>query len=185
MSPAAAYLIAVSLLTTPPDIPEPLPQAEDWAVLQESLQSVAVEWELLDTRETRYVFARLEDFPDNLNLVRRRYRDLADAPKLSDCNRFPDRGTVNDLLAFNRAYRRHLDARVPMEQDRAAQLRAALKETDALYGVWDSVRDARCEYYYVAVRRMALKRLRDNLGADDYNAGRLPPFVPLWRFEDN
>jgi hypothetical protein len=60
----------------------------------------------------------------------------------------------------------------------------ALKETDSLYQVWDSVRDARCEYYYITVRRQALKRLQQMIGPDAYNAANLPPHVPLWRFQE-
>ena len=95
-----------------------------------------------------------------------RFQDLADAPLLEDCQRFPDRATVNDLLAFNRAYRRHIDVRQPVELARWWELRTILQETEQLYQVWDTVRDARCEYYYVTVRRQALKRLREMLGND-------------------
>jgi hypothetical protein len=58
-----------------------------------------------------------------------------------------------------------------------------MQEADRLYQVWDTVRDARCDYYYVTVRRQALKRLRDMLGSDAYYSGVLPPHVPLWRFQ--
>ena len=177
-----ACVLAAGLLTTPPDVPEPPIDSQDWPAVQEALHKLAVEWEILDPREVRYVLARAEDFESDLNMLRRRYQDLKDAPKLTDCQRFPDRGTVNDLLAFNRAYRRHLDARQALEQDRCAQLRAAQKETDWLYQVWDSVRDARCDYYYITVRRQALKRLHEMIGADAYDHGELPPFVPLWYF---
>jgi hypothetical protein len=180
-----AYLLAASLLTTPPDVPEPPIPADDWPCVQEALQNLAVEWEILDPKEVRYVLARRDDFENDLNLLRRRYQDLQDAPKLSDCQRFPDRGTVTELLAFNRAYRRFLDARQTMEHDRCACVRMALKETDSLYQVWDAVRDARCDYYYVTVRRQALKRLQTMLGPDGYAAGELPPHVPLWRFSEN
>jgi hypothetical protein len=61
--------------------------------------------------------------------------------------------------------------------------REAIQDTDRLYQLWDTVRDARCDYYYVTVRRDALKKLRDTLGLADYAAGKLPPHVPLWRFE--
>jgi hypothetical protein len=172
------------LLTTPPDVPEPPIDAGDWPAVQEAVQALAVEWEILDPREVRYVLARPEDFENDLNLLRRRYQELKDAPKLTDSQRFPDRNTVNELLAFNRAYRRFLDGRQPLEQDRSTTLRAALKETDLLYQVWDSVRDARCEYYYITVRRQALKRLRQMVGPDAYDAAELPPYVPLWRFQD-
>jgi hypothetical protein len=179
-----SYVLAAALLTTPPDVPEPPIDAEEWPAVQEALQALAVEWEILDPREVRYVLARAEDFENDLNLLRRRYQDLHDAPKLLDCQRFPDRGAVNDLLTFNRAYRRYLDARQAMEQDRSACVRAALKETDWLYQVWDSVRDARCEYYYITVRRQALKRLKTMLGEEAYTGGELPPHVPLWRFAE-
>lgn len=180
-----SYLLAASLLTTPPDVPEPPMNAADWPAVQEALQSLAVEWEILDPREVRYVLARADDFENDLNLLRRRYQDLLEAPKLADCQRFPDRGAVTEMLTFNRAYRRYLDARQTMEPDRCSCVRTALKETDCLYQVWDSVRDARCEYYYVTVRRQALKRLKSQLGADAYAAGELPPHVPLWRFSEN
>jgi hypothetical protein len=59
-----------------------------------------------------------------------------------------------------------------------------MQETEHLYQVWDTVRDARCDYYYVTVRRQALKKLRKMLGVDDYYFGKLPPPVPLWRFQE-
>jgi hypothetical protein len=176
--------LAVALLTTPPEVPDPPPDPEDWPAIQESIQSLAIEWEILDPREVRYVMARPEDWENDIALLRRRYQELKDAPRLADAQRFPDRGTVNDLLAFNRAYRRHLDARQVLEQDRGQVLRTALKETDQLYQVWDSVRDARCEYYYITVRRQALKRLRQMIGPDAYATADLPPHVPLWRFQE-
>ena len=72
-----------------------------------------------------------------------------------------------------------------MEHDRSWLVRLALKETDCLYQVWDSVRDARCEYYYITVRRQALKKLHPLLGPDAYAGGEWPPHVPLWRFSEN
>ena len=177
------YLLAAALLLQPPDSPEPLDVAEAFPGLREALQSLAVEWEVLDTREVRYILTRPEDFTSDLNLLRRRCQELADAPPAHDCQRFPDRATINELLAFNRAYRQHLDMRQPAEPARWWELRSVLQETDQLYQVWDTVRDARCEYYYVTVRRQALKRLRDMLGENAYYTGEMPPHVPVWRFQ--
>lgn len=175
----------MTLISSPPETPEVLPDPLEWPAVQEALVHVGLQWELLDHRETRYVFSRLEDFQENVDLLRRRYQELKDAPRLDDCRRFPDHRTANEFLGFNRAYRRHIEARQPVEHDRGHELRTAAKETDALYQVWDAVRDARCEYYYVAVRRQALKRLRCMLGEGDFAEGRLPPVVPIWRFEEN
>jgi len=177
-------LMALTLITSPVDTPVPPGAAQRFEKLRPILQSVAVQWEILDPREARYILARPEDFVSDLNLVRRRYQALADAPTLNDCRRFPDRETVNELLSFNRAYRQHLGLRQPMELARWWDLRAALQETDHLYQVWDNVRDARCEYYYVTVRRQALKKLREMIGEDNYYSGQMPPSVPIWRFRE-
>lgn len=178
------YLLAAALLTQPAESPGPSPHPEWYAVLKEPLQTLAVEWEILDPREVRYVLARAEDFSSDLNLLRRRYQELGEAPPVDDSRRFPERTAVNELLTVNRAFRQHIDARQPGEPSRWWELRSALQETDTLYQVWDTVRDARCEYYYVTVRRQALQRLRELLGPDNYYAGALPPHVPMWRFQE-
>lgn len=177
------YLLAFALLTTPAGAPD-IPGIEHYERLRPTLQDLAVQWEILDPREVRYILARSEDFQSDLNLLRRRYRELVDAPSLQDCVRFPDRATVNDLLSFNRAYRQNLDVRQPVELGHWWELRTVLQETDQLYQVWDLVRDARCEYYYVTVRRQALKRLREVLGDSSYLSGKLPPHIPIWRFQE-
>jgi hypothetical protein len=177
-------VLAATLLTAPPGTPEPAPDADRWPALQAAIHQTAVEWEILDSRETRYVLSRVEDFEADLNLLRRRYAELVDAPKLADAARFPDRRTVNDLIRFNRAYRKHLETRQVWEADRADAIRTAVLETDRLYRVWDAVRDARCEFYYVTVRRQAMKRLKEMIGDDAYASGELPPYVPEWRFRE-
>ncbi len=178
------YLAAAALLAQSPDLAVPAPGAATFESLRQPLQTVAADWEVLDPREARYVLARIEDFPSDLSLLRRRQRELADAPPVRDADRFPDRAVINDLLTFNRSYRQHLDDGQALETSRWWEARTALQETDHLYYIWDTARDARCEYYYVTVRRQALKRLRDMVGEDAYSAARLPPHVPLWRFQE-
>jgi hypothetical protein len=177
------YLLAFSLLTAPPDIQ--LPSAGATAscpALKATLQQLAVDCEILDPREVRYVLNRPEEFNTDLALLRRRQQELADAPPLADGDRFPDRATINELLSFNRAYRQPIDVRQSMEPANWWALQKTLQETDSLYQLWDTVRDARCEYYYVSVRRQALKKLRQEVGGEAYYNGQLPPHVPLWRF---
>jgi hypothetical protein len=176
------YILALSLLTAPPDAKLNRDDLRTMTGLRPTLQTLAVQWEILDPREVRYILSRPEDFSADLTLLRRRFRDFADAPCLQDSLRFPDRETVNELLSFNRAYRQHVGTRQPVELARWWEHRATLQETDQLYQIWDTVRDARCEYYYVTVRRQALKRLREMLGEEAYYSGELPPHVPLWRF---
>jgi hypothetical protein len=180
---ATDYLLAVILLTAPPDAPDREVSPDRYANLRPVLQKLAVEWEILDPREVKYKLTRPEDFACDLKELRRRYQDLVDAPPLLDGQRFPDRAVISDLLAFNRAYRQQIDNRQAVELAHWWELREAVQEADRLYHIWDTLRDARCEYYYVTVRRQALKRLRDLIGEEAYYSGRLPPYVPVWRFQ--
>lgn len=176
-------LFALVLLAAPADSASATPPTNFYGVLRPTIQAVAVQLEILDPREVRYILARAEDFQSDLNLLRRRYRELADAPPVSDSLRFPDREAINDMLSFNRAYRQYIDIRQSVELAHWWEHQATLQETEQLYQVWDTVRDSRCEYYYVTVRRQALKRLREQLGEHAYYSGQLPPYVPIWRFE--
>ncbi len=180
----AEAVLAFVLLTTPPGGVELAPEGDRWPIIQTAVQKLAMEWEILDERESKYILAKPDEFSVDINLLRKRYQELKDVPRIADAMRFPDRESVNEQIRFNRAYRKTLDNRQILETDRATELQTAVRETDRLYCVWDSVRDARCDFYYVTVRRHALKKLRDSLGEDAYNVGDLPPVVPTWRFAD-
>lgn len=171
------YALAVALIAGP--CPDDFDSLDS---IRPTVQAVAVAWELLDPREQRYVFTRHEDLVADCTLLRRRYCDLRDAPPLCDCMRFPDRTLINELLAFNRAYRQHFDSRQNLDRTYWWELREAVQEADCLYQIWDTARDARCDYYYITVRRQALKKLREMVGFEAYSSGCLPPHVPVWRF---
>lgn len=179
------WLLAAALLTGQPPVELHDPGAihQLFGQLRLPMISLAIEWEILDPRETRHILARQEDFWNDIQELRRRYQELADAPPLADALRFPERAIVNELLVFNRAYRKYLEDRQPIDPVHAHQLRAVQQEVDDLYQIWDAVRDARCDYYYVKVRRQALKRLRELLTPEVYQRGELPPHVPTWRFQ--
>lgn len=183
---AVVLLLAPEIPAEPDDLigpPAPGLPADLFDLTRWPLQLLACSWEIMDPRETDYVLARLESFDADLRMLRQRRGDLAGAPLAADALRFPDRTTVNDYLLLNRDHHRHLDHRQAGEPARWCELSDALRETNALYQVWDTVRDARCEYHYITMRRHALKRLRETLGEEAYYAGRLPPYVPLWRFD--
>lgn len=177
-----SYGLALVALTIPPD-PAPVPsQLASFQSIRFTIQSIAVDWELLDPRETRYVLTRDDDYSADLKLLRRRYMELRYAPPLHDSNKFPDRILVNDLLTFNRMYRFNLEQRQQLEAHYWWEIREAIQETDRLYSIWDTVRDSSCTYYYVTVRRQALKKLKETVGFEAYCSGALPPHIPIWRF---
>ncbi len=76
------YILAVALLTSGPEAGDMPPPADGVASVRPTLQTLAVSWEVLDPREMRYVLTRPEDFAADLKLLRRRHRELADAPPL-------------------------------------------------------------------------------------------------------
>ena len=176
-------LFAVLLLAFTPGDSLPHPTPEMFAQIAAPLRKFCLENELLDPRETRYILSRPEDFAADLLLLGRRYRDLFDAPPAGDAARLPGRGTLAEALAFNRHYREHLAAVVAVDLARGEELQEAIRETDRLYRLYDAMRDARTEYYYIPVRRAALKTIRDTIGPDAYYTGNLPPYAPIWLFQ--
>lgn len=169
--------LAVCLLTAAPDYPA----QENLGIPLRYLQSAAVALELLDTRECKYTFTNERELATDLRLIRRRYEELHDAPPLCDAIRFPDAAFCNEIISFNRAYRAWLCERQYLSPGND-WIADAILECDNLYLTWDTIRDLRCEGYYTATRRGAIKRLRDRIGPLDYYGGVLPPAVPVWRF---
>jgi hypothetical protein len=147
----------------------------------DSIQLLGVGWEILDVRECKHLFIEPGEFHGDLKLLQNRFRALAQAPPLADCGRFPSREMVNEFLNFNRLYQRDLEARLAVDLVHDQQVRAALKESEQLYHIWDKVRTVRCGYYYISVRREALQELRDLVGESAFYSGHLPPHVPVWR----
>ncbi|WP_148087594.1 hypothetical protein [Gemmata obscuriglobus] len=179
---ATDLFLAAMLLSAPVGTPEQTPSEERWVSVRNAIHQTAIKWEIMDPREERYLLGTRDDFLSDLDLLRKRYADLADAPPLADCHRLPDRRTVNELIRFNRSFRKGLEEREVWEADRSDLFQQAMKETDRAYQQWDAVRDAQCDFYYVTVRRAALKKLRDSIGAEAFAAGVMPSYVPEWRF---
>ena len=139
----------------------------------------------VDPREVKYVLSNPQCFQQDFNLIKCRYKKLYDAPFVVDCQRFPARSDCYDAKSYNRFYKQHIEFKLQVSVYQNKEFwRQTLQETDYLYQVWDTVSDSRSEYYYVTVRREALKNLRDMIGEDAYYTGELPPYVPLWRFNE-
>src|SRR5262245_3041527 len=129
---ASDLLLAAALISAPVGTPEQTPPEDRWIIVRDSIHETAVDWELMDPRETRYLLATRDDFETDLNLLRKRHAELANAPRLEECRRLPDRRVVNELIKFNRAYRKHLEERSMWESDRSDVLHTAMMETDRL-----------------------------------------------------
>lgn len=149
------------------NIPEPL---------QAAIKEVAVEWEIMDQRETLT--------GEWLPWLRARRAGLASAPTLSDVDRLPSRESIAARLGFNRELRDQLDVQRFCAVRRGDEYRAVIREVDQLYEAWSTMSSARTEHYYVSARRYALAWLRDEIGPAAYYSGDWPPWVPTWRFQE-
>ncbi len=173
-------LFAVFLLTS---ATESTPSAGHYAEFHHAqLLQLSVDQEILDPREETYFVARNRDFSGDLRSMQKRWNEFLHAPMLDETSLFAERKLINEFLTFNRGYRKELLSRLAVDLVHAEELTNAIAETDQLYHVWDTLRDARCDFYYVTVRRQALMLLRELIGFESFSHGQLPPHVPVWHF---
>ena len=176
----AECLVAALLLTAPQEASQDIAWAQ---VLRPNILALAMDAEVLDAREKGFVMG--QDLLGDLAMLQGRYAEFSRAPLLAEAERFPDRKLINEFLALNRAYRNQLTQRLAIDLIHAEEIRVAVQDTDQLYQIWDAVRDSRCDYYYVTVRRQSLSLLRDLIGDESFYSGRMPPQVPVWHFSKN
>lgn len=178
----ADMIFAVSLLLAPAGTPEQTPPPERWAEVTGAIHRVAIDWEIMDKRECRYICGEPNDYQSDLDLLRRRRVEYADLPRLNDGAWLPRGPVVDTYIEFNRDHLKHLDKRLIFEPDRADLLLKAICETQKLYGVLDGIREGTSELSYVTSRRKALGRVRDRIGQDAWDKCVLPECVPSWTF---
>lgn len=113
------------------------------------------------------------------------------ASPLCDRERFPPAWAVESARDFNGRHRVWLAAELEYELDprRRSILRNWEREALALYRVWDLLDDARHGGYPAWRQRVALGRLREAIGDEAFgdeafDAGEMPPVVPVWRFRE-
>jgi hypothetical protein len=175
-------ILAAALFSAPKEAGDSIAALAWIDAARPSLLAAAMELEVLDGREREHYLAPKGNRADDFQLLLNKAHYFASMPVLEECRRFPSRQVINEYLAFNRAYRADLQKRLVIDPFHSEELRLAIYETDQLYSAWDTLRDARCEYYYVTVRRQALQNLKDTIGAEAFYSGRMPPHIPTWHF---
>lgn len=175
-------VLAAVLLAAPAEQTHEPWEAETIALLRPALMQLALDAEVLDPREECLLNCESRDPAGDLRELRTRWLALALAPALEENRRFPERRLIEQFLDFNRAYRKDLLDRLEVDTVHAEELKHAVAETDELYRIWDTLRDARSGIYYVPARRLALQRVRTLVGPRAFYSGQLPPHVPIWHF---
>lgn len=185
--------LALFLLTAPVPDATAAWALEQMPQLQSSVLAAAVELELADPRETTWIFQPWEPYETDateyrrgLDLLRGRHRELAGAPPLRDCLRFPPHASIEPQISFNRAHRDWLVGQREVEPYTTDQQlwQDWIDETDEIHAVLIRARNAQCDYWHVPQRREELGQLRELLGLDAFYSGRLPPAAPFGRFTE-
>jgi hypothetical protein len=182
---ACRILLASVLLSSSPDEMPPGDLAAWHVELAPSLRRLALEWQLVDARELGRILADAKQFPKDLQVLQERRTRLHNAPFLEERERFPPLKLVEQLISHNRAYRKELEDRLAIDPLHAEELRTAIDEAEHLFRIWETLRDALTEHYYVDFQRQALDRLRGQLGMAAFYRGDMPPALPIWRFPRN
>jgi hypothetical protein len=178
------YLLALSLIVGSDEIPKGTDGENLFIYLKTSFAEIGVEREILDAKEAKFTLMNLSCFINDISTLRRRYIEFKDAPSVYDSLRFPDREYINELIAFNRLFRNRMELLSECYLHKSDEYKEIVRESDKIYSILDTVRDAKCEYYYITIRREALVRLKELLGNQGYYSGELPVPVPFWRFRE-
>jgi hypothetical protein len=168
-----AYVVLV-LVLSPVEIPVSQRVSEPF---WQALKQLASDCELTGPR-----CPWINDFESEMRWVRKNLRETVDCPPLADARRLPPATQIRQLVGFNSAYRQFLEARREVRRHEWDELTEIINETDRLREIWQAAADASSEDHIWVCRRRSLKRLKELIGEGAYEAGRLPPCVPLWRF---
>ena len=177
------WIIAWLLLTSPDSLQDMAAVHHAMPLIRGPLLTFCATTETIDQRELRGLLVAANEYEADLLAINKMWARLRDCPSAADAERFPDRAAINEQLCLNRSYRKRLEERQLADVLNGPAICGLIQETDLLYRAWDYARDAKCEYYYVWVRREALRNLRELIGPENYARGQMPHYLPIWRFE--
>lgn len=105
-------------------------------------------------------------------------------PPLSDLHRFPAAAVAKANYDFATEHRNWVNKQKPLAPRDESRWLDWQAEAAHCRKAWDNLWDAnQVQLYDANARRKWLYRLRVTIGEEDYWIGRMPPPVPLWRFE--
>lgn len=174
------FFLAFVLLVTPPD-QDLHPPYEMFNAVQLPLKILCVHLEILDPKADAYMFVRQYDFFTDMNIVRRHYTSLKDAPPVAASWLFP-RGAT-DARMFNSACKARLEVYQKAHPEKFWECAWLLDELAIRWKVWDLVSDAQNKDLYVTTRREALKQLRNRIGPEAFYSGQPPLWAPPEYFQ--
>lgn len=174
------YFLGFLLLTGHPDATPSITAAEAACV-----KAAAVAVQVMDRNERNIYFAEEGHYQGDLRILRGRYLKYRDCPLVEQADALPPADHSAEAVARNAQFRRWLEGNEVFYRStgQGPVYDQTKRENAELGQFWAAVREARCDYYYVIVRRDALRVLRDRF---DFIPGRdeLPPSTPHWRLPE-
>jgi hypothetical protein len=181
-------IYALHLIQLPPEFPISY-DGYDKPLLAEQILKKAVELQILDPRETKYSFLKDEEYDRDILYLRERWMKLKDAPRVEEFTGFPTRDQIKESLNFNNKFMDYLTSQKGIMPE--SILKEVMRETKECADVWTALSDAKCDFYYVTVKRAAMlkykrftQNIKDENGNDYWMTRRLPPSFPYWRFRE-
>lgn len=158
---ALAFLLLTSAGEYKPSFPAHQP--DEWPLVQKALWDFSISMEIMDEREKSRFFYNPKDFVVDVNLVRQRYSELRDLPRLEEANLLPPLDVIQDMKSFNRRFTRLFRHNSMLDLDRSDFIAEIGADLDYRYKLWDYAADARSSWAYTVTRRQALHNLKSEL----------------------
>lgn len=149
---------------------------------RETFVFFCLEEELIDRRETFYMFCDNRDFLNSLLTVQNRYERLKDVPKIGDIRIYIPLSEIKDKLANNRRYINYLKLKCHLYPDAESRINEIIVENERVNAIYDLLNDVKAEYYYITSRRCALSNLKEKLGDENYYKGIMPEYITSYLF---
>ena len=172
--PSILAWLALTMPTAPPD---------EWSqdpLFRLQVIQMAVAEEIIDPLWAKNWFNYPSAYSSDLLLLRTRWRESRDWPRLHEVKRYPPHLICQDQERFASQLKGWMIQRSLLEaQHESPQVLAFLEEMRIYQMVWDQAEQATNPSRGILERRRALGRLREMLGEELYWAGYLPPPVPI------
>lgn len=175
-------------------VTNPLPLGEEEKLLvpeefRPLVRGVALQLEIWDKKEMESSKWQT-GITGDVRFLRHWYNLVKDCPPLYERHRWHiNYETCCMAVCFNHEYscwiEGQLNGYIGATEERREWLKVVKAESILLCELWRALCNLSVNQQYCLVtKRMALKTLRDNLSEEEYELGIVPPFVPIWRFNE-
>lgn len=156
-------------------------------LLNPAFEEIAIKFELMSKSECDCFFADVRRYadcePNSTWYLQFLFKDLKNAPPLSNAGLYPPKPVIEERIDFNRKHHEFLislKSYYYLDRRKKLFIENAIKENEKLFKIYDDVDTVLSYGLPVLPRRAALIRLRD-MG---YGGGYLPPHVPVQFFSN-